>query len=470
MDQTSVHRDRLAQLRGWLDRVLADPVLRLTVAGLGLGLAAADFVAALLRDPHPTRWTADRWLGAVPLAGVALLFLLWLRDHALRRQIAERRAAEAALAGDRDLLHALMDNLPDPIFFKDRASRFTRLNPAEVRHIRCADPADAIGKDDFALFPAEMARDFFEDEQRMMATGVPSVNRLERHDGPDGGDRWVLATKAPIRDRDGRVTGLVGICRDVTELKRTQDELRLAKEAAEAANRLKSEFLSTVTHELRTPLTSIQGYLELLLDGAAGEITPEQQRFLEIVHANSRRLTAFINDVLDLAKIEAGRLDLELRPVDLAGAVEQVRAVLQPQATAKGLALEIEVPPGVPPVAADPERLHQILVNLAGNAAKFTERGRVAISARAQEGWVEVAVADTGIGIAPDVLPHVFDEFRQADSAITRRFGGSGLGLAIAKQLTELHGGTLAVASEVGVGTTFALRLPTAAPSWPLVA
>jgi PAS domain S-box-containing protein len=235
--------------------------------------------------------------------------------------------------------------------------------------------------------------------------------------------------------------------------------LRAAKEAAEEAGRLKAAFLSTVTHELRTPMTSVQGYLELLLDGAVGELSAEQQGFVAIVHANAHRLTGLINDVLDLAKIEAGRMEARPAAVDLAEVVGHVRAVLAPQAAAKGIALAAAVPVGLPAAWADPDHVHQVLLNLVGNAVKFTERGGVTIRAGAADGWVELAVADSGVGIAPEALPHIFDEFRQADGTTTRRFGGTGLGLAIAKKLAELQGGTIAATSTPGEGSTFTLRL-----------
>ena len=250
-------------------------------------------------------------------------------------------------------------------------------------------------------------------------------------------------------------------------------ELAVATAAAENASRLQSSFLSTVSHELRTPMTSIKGYVELLLDGEAGDLNPEQLNFLGVVRANSERLVRLVNDVLDLAKIEAGRLDLSPEAVDLGPIVDQIRAELAPQAAAKGLDLWVEVPAGLPPLVADPARLHQIVLNLAANAVKFTETGRVAIAARASAGGggIEIAVSDTGIGIEPEALAFVFDEFRQADDSVTRRFGGTGLGLSISHKLATLHGGTITAASVPGAGSTFTLCLPLAsAPTGPTLA
>jgi signal transduction histidine kinase len=208
-------------------------------------------------------------------------------------------------------------------------------------------------------------------------------------------------------------------------------------------------------------MTSIRGYVELLQDGEVGELTAEQRAFLDVVGNNVLRLTALLNDVLDLAKIDAGRLDVRTEPVCLAAAIEQVRVELTPQATAKGIALRVRTP-ATAPAQADPDRLHQVLVNLIGNAVKFTDRGAVEVSVRPEGDHLAIAVTDTGIGIAPEHLALIFDEYRQADGSATRRFGGTGLGLAIARKLAEAQGGTITVESRVGAGSTFTLWLSTA--------
>jgi len=296
-----------------------------------------------------------------------------------------------------------------------------------------------------------------------MASGAPLLNRLEPYTAPDGEARWLLTSKVPIPATDGAVAGILGVGRDVTDLQRAEQELRAAKNAAEATSRLKTEFLATVSHELRTPMTSVRGYVELMLDGATGPLDAKQRAFLDVVARNARRLTGLLNDVLDLAKIDAGRMDVRCAPVDLAAAVAQVRAELAPQAAAKGVELIVMADDGLPCALADPDRLHQILVNLVGNALKFTERGAVTISAWAEGERLAIAVADTGIGIAPEHLELIFDEYRQADDGATRRFGGTGLGLAIARKLAAAQGGEIAVASVLGAGSTFTLLLPLAA-------
>ena len=249
----------------------------------------------------------------------------------------------------------------------------------------------------------------------------------------------------------------------MTAPKEAEEALRAAKEAAEDANRHKSEFISTVTHELRTPLSSVKGYLEVLIDGMVGDLNQDQRNFLEIAQRNANRLIALVNDVLDLSRIEAGGMNMRLRPVEMAEAVRQVRATLLPQADAKHLWLAVDVPEGLPPVLADADRWHQVLVNLVGNAVKFTEHGGVTVSVRRDGDVAVIAVDDTGIGIEPDALTYVFEEFRQADSSSTRKHGGTGLGLAIAKKLVGLMHGTIELTSQEGLGTTVTVRLPIAA-------
>ena len=279
---------------------------------------------------------------------------------------------------------------------------------------------------------------------------------------PDGSIRLLHVRGKPVLDDRGRVHQVIGTGQDITERQRLEDELRAAKEGAEEANRLRAVFLSTVTHELRTPMTSIRGYVELLLDGEVGDLTPDQVEFLTIVDANVSRLTLLINDVLDLAKIDAGRMVIAPEPVAPARLVKEVQALLVPQAQKQGLALAVEIPPDLPAAWCDPHRTHQILLNLAGNAVKFTDKGSVDIRVQTRDDWLEVAVADTGPGISREMLRTIFDEYRQGDGSMTRRHGGTGLGLAIARKLAELQGGEIMVTSEVGVGSTFTLRLPLA--------
>jgi len=237
-------------------------------------------------------------------------------------------------------------------------------------------------------------------------------------------------------------------------------ELRVNNLQLERANRLKSEFLASVSHELRTPMNAIIGYTKLMLDGLDGEMTAQQQTDLFRVAQAADNLLGLINGLLDLAKIEAGKMELNIEEVSISDVTQEALELVRPHADEKGLQVRSAIPQGLATVWADRARVRQVLANMLANAVKFTERGAVSVTATAAEGWVTVSVADTGVGISPEAQAYVFDEFRQADSSTTRRYGGTGLGLAISKRLVTLHGGRIWVDSEVGRGSTFHFTLP----------
>ena len=237
-------------------------------------------------------------------------------------------------------------------------------------------------------------------------------------------------------------------------------ELRVNNLQLERANRLKSEFLASVSHELRTPMNAIIGYTKLMLDGLDGEMTAQQQTDLFRVAQAADNLLGLINGLLDLAKIEAGKMELNVEEVNITEVTDEALELVRPHADEKGLQVRALIPQGLPNVWADRARVRQVLANMLANAVKFTERGTVSVGATAAEGWVTVSVSDTGVGISPEAQAYVFDEFRQADSSTTRRYGGTGLGLAISKRLVTLHGGRIWVDSEIGRGSSFHFTLP----------
>jgi signal transduction histidine kinase len=228
----------------------------------------------------------------------------------------------------------------------------------------------------------------------------------------------------------------------------------------EVASRHKSEFLANMSHELRTPLNAILGYTELLLDAIYGEVSEKMRGVLERVLSNGRHLLGLINDVLDLSKIEAGQLTLSIDVYSLADVVQSVHSAVGSLAAEKHLGFSVELQPNLPIGRGDGRRITQVLINLVGNAIKFTDEGNVAIKASAVNGSFEIAVCDTGPGIAPEDQIKIFEEFAQADSTSTRKKGGTGLGLTISKRIIEMHGGRIWVESEVGSGSTFHLALP----------
>jgi signal transduction histidine kinase/HAMP domain-containing protein len=269
--------------------------------------------------------------------------------------------------------------------------------------------------------------------------------------------------KAPREITDTEARALRTIARLVSVAKENADlvnELKDNNLQLERANRLKSEFLASVSHELRTPMNAIIGYTKLMLDGLDGDLTEQQTADLERVVQAADNLLGLINGLLDLAKIEAGKMELNAEEVDIPLVIDDVMELMRANADSKSLSLRAEVASTLPTAWADRARIRQVLVNLVANAVKFTEHGGVTVRATIVDGWITIAVVDTGVGIPPEAQTYIFDEFRQVDASTTRRYGGTGLGLAISKRLIALHGGRIWVESSVGAGSTFLFTLP----------
>jgi signal transduction histidine kinase/HAMP domain-containing protein len=251
----------------------------------------------------------------------------------------------------------------------------------------------------------------------------------------------------------GQIAVALENARLFSEIQATADRLR-------ELDKLKSEFLATISHELRTPLNSVLGYSEIILEGIDGPIGPEAEEDVRAIHENGQHLLKLINDVLDLAKIEAGRMTLDLEDVPLPPLIDKILTANAGLLAGKPLTMTTDVSPDLPPVEADPLRLQQVLNNLISNAVKFTPQGAIEVHAWRENGSVAIAIADTGIGIAEEDIGTIFEKFRQLDGSYTRRANGTGLGLAITNHLVQMHGGTIGVVSELGRGTTFTVRLP----------
>jgi PAS domain S-box-containing protein len=367
--------------------------------------------------------------------------------EALERELAARTLTEAALAHERDLLHALMDNLPDMIYFKDTASRFTRINRAQARLLGAHDPNEVLGKTDFEYQAPELAQHFYDEEQQIVATGVSVLDRVEFNPTADGQPRWFSATKVPILSGSGQVIGIIGLSRDITE----RHEIE----------RLKSEFIATVSHELRTPLTAIRGSLGLLAAGVVGSLPPKAVEMIELAYKNSERLLRLVNDLLDIEKIEAGKMRFRIEPVELVPLVTQAIAANRGFAEQYGVTLALRRHISAGAVSADPDRLMQVFANLLSNGAKFSQPSdTVEISIDRREGMLRVSIADRGPGIPQEFRTRIFGKFAQADSSNTRAKGGTGLGLSIAKAIVERMGGRIGFETEVGIGTIFYVDLP----------
>ena len=377
-----------------------------------------------------------------------------------------RRQTEEHLVYERQRMQVLLEHSPDYIYFKDLQSRFVLVSPSLVKNFGLQRAEQIIGKSDFDVFTRAYAQAAYDDEQNIIRTGVALVNKEEKETWPNGRISWASTTKLPFRDASGVIIGTFGVSRDITQQKTAEEALRDAKLAAESATEAKSAFLANMSHELRTPLSAIVGMSEILLDTG---LTAEQQEFAEIIHSSGHGLVAMLNDILDFSKNEAGYLELESIPFDLALAIDEVVHLHAANAEAKELELIERIAPGTPSrLLGDPGRLRQILSNLIGNAIKFTDKGHVYIDVSGmpiddtngvRSARITINVSDTGIGISSEKLLSIFDKFTQADSSTTRRFGGTGLGLAICKQLAEAMGGSFNVTSAEKTGSTFTLHI-----------
>ncbi len=308
----------------------------------------------------------------------------------------------------------------------------------------------------------------------------PSVMEFTRQAGRVLGYRSLVAV--PMH-RDGHVVGAVNVCRrepgrfsdaDVELLRTFADQAVIAIHNArlfhdiedksrqlEAASRHKSEFLANMSHELRTPLNAVIGFSEVLIQRMFGELTGKQEEYLKDIYASGQHLLSLINDILDLSKIEAGRMELAPAPFHLPSALESAVTLVKERAARHGIALQVDIDPGLQEIVGDERKVKQVLLNLLSNAVKFTpEGGRIGLKAARTEGMVEIAVSDTGIGIASDDQAAIFEEFRQVGSDEARKQEGTGLGLTLARKFVELHGGRIWVESAVGRGATFTFTLP----------
>ena len=323
----------------------------------------------------------------------------------ISRCITEQKLAEAELGRERDRLKTIIDNVPDLIFLKDRNGRFINANQALVDAAKANSIDDVIGKTDYDFWPPELASNYVADDQMTMREGKPLNNHQEKTSDADGNETWLLTSKVPLFDDDGEVTGLVGIARDITESIKTNQELSAAKDLADAANRAKSDFLANMSHEIRTPMNAIIGMTELLLDT---KLQNHQQEYLRMIQGSGESLLSVINDILDFSKIEAGKLELEPVEFGLRRAIGGTIKSLAMRAHDKQLELAFRVQKEVPEaLLGDVGRLRQVIVNLVGNAIKFTQAGEVVVDIgvchhETDHATLLVKVQDTGIGMSED--------------------------------------------------------------------
>ena len=349
-------------------------------------------------------------------------------------------------------LAAVVESSDDAIISKDLDGVITSWNAAAQRMFGYT-PEEAIGRSVRMLIPAD--RQSEEDEVLARIRRGESVDHFETvRQRRDGSTLTISLTVSPIKNDQGRVVGASKVARDISL------RAQLARDAA-LASRMKDEFLAVLSHELRTPLHAIVGYTKLMRMGAL--VGSKLTDAVEAIERNSKLLGQMIDDVLDVSRIVAGKTRLDVQPIELPLVIHNAVSTVQPAADAKGVRIELVVDPRAGVVSGNPARLQQVVWNLLTNAVKFTPKlGRVQVRVERVHSHIEVVVSDTGVGIAPEFLPHVFDQFSQADTGLTRRAGGLGIGLSIVRHLVEMHGGTVEVESPgPGLGATFRVCLPT---------
>jgi two-component system, sensor histidine kinase len=348
------------------------------------------------------------------------------------------------------LFDILLKTTPDQIYFKDRNSRFLRCSQKQATWLGATNEEELWGKTDFDFFSAEHSNQAFFDEQRIIATGIPLINIEERETFEDGSSRWITTSKWPLLNERQEVLGTFGVSRDITD-----------KKKAEHALRAKQTFMANMSHEIRTPMNAILGLSKLLMKTS---LDKTQRDYLHTIVSSGQNLLVIINDILDVSKIESGKLRFEKIGMKLEQVVTMTIAGFHQKAEEKNIALKYSVDPRISPVhLSDPVRIGQILNNLVSNATKFTNKGYVSVTCSLAEKnedveIIQFSVTDTGIGM--NDTSRIFDSFEQENNTVTRKYGGTGLGLAICSQLVSQFHGTIDVKSLHGRGTTFTVVLP----------
>ncbi len=407
------------------------------------------------------------------------------------RYAIERQRTRTELIAARDLLRSLIDNIPDQVYMKDLLGRFIEANPETARSFGMASAEQIIGKSDFDFFSPDLAAQFWAEEQDLLHRDQPCINRETSITDAAGNPRWVLTSKVPLRDSSGAFTGLLGINRDITERKRAEEVIRqlnedlekrviartadLEKAVAhlEQQNQARVDFVSNVSHELKTPLTSMLYALGNLMLGISGPVPDRVMTYLKLMNETCQRMSKTVADVLDLSRLESKAMRLNRTKFPFDRLIRQGVTALKSEAQTKNIEIQLALNPGLGFVECDVFKLERVIINLVGNAIKFTPAGgRVEIALCHREtypGVLFMEITDCGVGIAPQHLNRVTEKYYRVGEHIS----GTGLGLSISKEIIDLHGGRLEILSPPPgrrKGTQVCVGLPTSAPPVILIA
>lgn len=397
-------------------------------------------------------------------AGQTRLMLGTVQDiTALKKTEETMRAAKQQADAANRMLQTVLDTIPLRIFWKDRDLTYLGCNQLFAQDAGKSSPAELIGKTDYEMGWHKVADLYRSDDRAVIESGQPSLNFEEPQSHSDGSTSWLRTSKAPLRDSGGKVIGLLGTYEDITASKQAEQTLNLARQEAEDANRAKSEFLSRMSHELRTPLNAVLGFAQLLQMDTR-DCTPDQRESVEHILTAGHHLLGLINDVLDVSRLELGKLTLDIEPLCAADICAScVNQIAMAMANRRAITIENRITDASLMLQGDNLRCSQVLINLLSNAVKYNQdNGRVTLSSRVEkEGWLRIEVRDTGPGIASDKLSLLFTPFERLDQSCGA-ISGVGIGLHIVKQLVEAMHGTVGVESEPGKGSTFWFELPLA--------
>ena len=396
------------------------------------------------------------------------------RSAAAEQRTVELARSQEALEKQTRILQSILDSMSEGVIVADEEGRFILVNPAaeDILRVRLTDAPTGEWASRYGFYLPDMITpyptDAFPLVQAIRGHAVEAADVFVSHAAvPEG--IWLSLNATPLKDEEGVLHNGVAVFRNITVHKRAEEQLLKAKEAAENANRAKSQFLANMSHELRTPLNAIIGYSEMLQEQALASAQDESVADLQKIHSAGKHLQSLIDDILDLSKIEAGKMDLFIENFDVAGMIDDVVITIQPLVEKSGNTLQTDYSDALGQMRGDMTKVRQILFNLLSNACKFTRNATISLKASRRmtdnREWVYFRVSDTGIGMTPEQVDRLFQEFTQGDASTTRKYGGTGLGLAISRRFCEMMDGDIAVESALGEGSTFTFRIPSTTDS-----